>query len=291
MSWRTIAITGRAKLDFKLGYMVVRKQTEQRLFLDDISVIILESTAISLTTHLIKEIINRKIKVVFCDEFHNPIGEVSGLFNHTSSSANILEQIKWNEARKGEVWCEIIREKIYNQAKILYKFGESVKAEMLISYANDVKNADITNREGHSAKVYFNALFGNDFSRGQDSAVNAALNYGYSLILSVFNREIVASGYLTQLGISHHNTYNHFNFSCDLMEPFRPFVDNLVRENDFKEFTSEQKHIMLNLLSTEVIIEGQKNYILKSIAIYTKSVINTMNNTGEIKFVEFYKEE
>jgi len=286
MSWRTVAITGRAKLDFKLGYMVVRKDTEQRVFLDDVSVIVLESTAISLTTHLIKEIINRKIKVIFCDELHNPIGEISSFYNHTSSSANIVLQTKWNDARKGEVWCEIVKEKNRNQAKVLEKFGENAKAGMLHDYANEVKTADTTNREGHSAKVYFNALFGNDFSRGQDNAKNAALNYGYALVLSIFNREVVAFGYLTQLGVNHHNTYNQFNFSCDLMEPLRPLVDCLVRENEFKEFMREEKNIMLGLLSKEVKINGQKNYLLNAISIYTKSVLHAMNDNGDIKFAE-----
>lgn len=290
MSWRTVAITGRAKLDFRLGYMLIRKETEQRVYLDEVSVIVLESTAISLTTYLVKEIIDRKIKTIFCDELHNPIGEVSNFYNHTSSSANIIEQIGWNDVRKGEVWRNIIERKIRNQAKVLNKFGESGKAEMLLHYANSVENSDSTNREGHAAKVYFNALFGNDFSRGKDNSINAALNYGYAIVLSVFSREIVAFGYLTQLGINHHNTYNQFNFSCDLLEPFRPFVDNLVRECEFKDFMREQKHVMLSLLSRAVMIDGQKHYLLNAISIYTKSVLNAMNNCGEISFADFIED-
>ncbi|MCL2079347.1 MAG: type II CRISPR-associated endonuclease Cas1 [Oscillospiraceae bacterium] len=287
MSWRTVAITGRAKLDYRMGYMLIRKDTEQRVFLDDVNVLILESTAISLTTYLLKELASKKVKTIFCDELHNPYGELSPFYNNTSCTANIAEQIAWEKVRKDAVWRNIIKEKIKNQAEVLRSIGECEKAEMLQAYAEDVRDGDISNREGHAAKVYFNALFGNSFSRGQDNQINAALNYGYALILSVFNREIVAFGYLTQLGINHHNTYNYFNLSCDLMEPVRPFVDLLVKTSDFKEFGMTEKHIMLGLLSQEVNVNGQKNYLTNAISVYTKSVLNAINSEDEIKYVHF----
>ena len=95
-----------------------------------------------------------------------------------------------------------------------------------------VELLDASNREGHAAKVYFNALFGMDFTRSADISINAALNYGYSLLLSAFNREISANGYLTQLGIYHNNMFNHFNLACDFMEPYRVIVDWFVKDMD-----------------------------------------------------------
>ena len=288
MSFRTVAITGRAKLDYRMGYMVVRKETEKKIFLDDISVLILENTTISLTAYLIKELINKKIKTIFCDELHNPIGEVVPLYNNTSCPAIIEEQIKWSAEKKAFLWKRIVEEKILNQAIVLEKAGENEKAQMLRGYAKNVKDGDASNREGHAAKVYFNALFGNGFSRGQDNYVNAALNYGYALILSVFNRDIVAYGYLTQLGINHHNTYNYFNLSCDLMEPFRPLVDNAVKNSKFNDFDIDAKHEMLGLLSLEVKIDNQKHYLLNAISIYTKIVLNAMITEDETKFAELF---
>ena len=89
---------------------------------------------------------------------------------------------------------------------------------------------DATNREGHAAKVYFNALFGMDFTRTAENSINAALNYGYSLLLSTCTREIAINGYITQLGLFHDNMFNPFNLAFDLMEPFRPLVDNLIKQ-------------------------------------------------------------
>ena len=96
---------------------------------------------------------------------------------------------------------------------------------MLNGYIKEIKFNDATNREGHAAKVYFNALFGMNFNRNADNAINAALNYGYSIILSAVNREVVSNGYLTQLGLFHDNMFNQFNLSCDIMEPLRILID------------------------------------------------------------------
>ena len=115
---------------------------------------------------------------------------------------------------------------------------------MLISYLPQIEEYDVTNREGHAAKVYFNAVFGMDFSRSQENVTNAALNYGYSLILSAFNREVAANGYLTQLGLFHDNMFNFYNLSCDLMEPFRVLVDRAVKTYGFAELASDEKHLL-----------------------------------------------
>ncbi len=121
-----------------------------------------------------------------------------------------------------------MREKIRQQRQFLSERGKEKEAELLSEYIQEVQWYDETNREGHAAKVYFNALFGMDFSRSQDNNINAALNYGYSIILSAFNREITSNGYLTQLGLYHNNMFNQFNLGSDLMEPFRILVDRMV---------------------------------------------------------------
>ena len=112
---------------------------------------------------------------------------------------------------------------------------------MLQGYIEELEVGDVTNREGHAAKVYFNALFGKDFTRSRDCVTNAALNYGYSLILSCINREVTAHGYITQLGLFHSNMFNQFNLSCDLMEPFRIIIDRWVYKNTPTVFGKEEK--------------------------------------------------
>lgn len=133
--------------------------------------------------------------------------------------------------------------------------GKEKEAALLSEYIREIQWYDETNREGHAAKVYFNALFGMDFSRSQDNYINAALNYGYSIILSAFNREIVANGYLTQIGLFHDNMFNQFNLGSDLMEPFRVLVDRQVCSMKLDEFGHVQKMELVNLLNREVAME------------------------------------
>ena len=161
---------------------------------------------------------------------------------------------------------------------------------LLKQYLTELVIGDATNREGHAAKVYFNALFGMDFSRSAEIPVNAALNYGYSILLSAFNREIVANGYFTQLGICHNNMFNQFNLSSDLMEPFRILVDRYVYFMKSDKFTSEEKQKLINLLNDEVIIDTKRNYVNNAIKIYCKSVFNAINE-NDTALLKFYKYE
>lgn len=146
---------------------------------------------------------------------------------------------------------------------------------------------DATNREGHAAKVYFNALFGMEFSRGAgEGPVNAALNYGYSLLLSAFNREVTACGYLTQLGLFHDNVFNHFNLSCDLMEPFRPLVDMHVAAAPPAALEPEEKRRLLALLHAPVRIAESEQTVLNAIRIYARSVFDALD-AGEAARIRF----
>lgn len=202
MSWRTIVITKRAKLDLQLGFMVVRGEDTTKVALNEIAVVLIESTAVSLTTSLLAELTKRKVKVIFCDEKRNPSSELVSYYGSHDTSNKIRKQIAWRQNTKEAVWTEIVSEKIRKQKELLELLGKE-EAELLSSYLQQIAWNDETNREGHAAKVYFNALFGLDFTRTEDNLINAALNYGYSIILSSFTREIVANGYITQLGLFH----------------------------------------------------------------------------------------
>lgn len=176
-------------------------------------------------------------------------------------------------------------EKIKNQAAVLdyYKLEQS---SQLMEYIEEIELNDKTNREGHAAKVYFNALFGKGFSRSDDCPINAALNYGYSIILSIFNREVAASGYLTQLGLFHDNMFNQYNLSCDLMEPFRPFVDLTVREMNPMKFDKEEKLQIYAMLSEEIRIDGRTQTFINAIKIYCKSIFAAIEE-NDISLIRF----
>lgn len=286
MSWRTVVISKRCKLDLKMGYMVVRGEDTKRIFLDEISVLIIENTAIALTGCLIEELCRRKIKVIFCDVRHNPHSELIPICGSHDDTRKIREQIRWGDDIKEKVWTRIVSEKILNQARLLREIGLPERADMLTEYADEICPNDSTNREGHAAKVYFNALFGADFTRGFDCVVNSALNYGYGILLSLFNREICANGYLTQLGIFHDNIFNHFNLGSDLMEPFRVIVDKYVYYAEYEQFESDQKHDMLKLFHQTCEMGGARQTVINAVGLYVKSVFRAieMQNPSEVRF-------
>ena len=289
MSWRTIVISSSAKLDYKLDYLVVRQEEITKIHLSEISILLIENTAVSITAALLNELIKRKIKVIFCDEKRNPSSELVSYYGCHDSSAKIRNQIRWNDEIKELIWTEIVSEKIRNQRNILKYFNKK-EYFMLDEYLSQIEIGDATNREGHSAKVYFNALFGMDFTRTSDTPTNAALNYGYGILLSTFNREIVANGYITQLGLFHDNMFNHFNLGSDLMKPFRTLVDKIVYNLKPEIFNHNEKMELLNILNKEVIIDGKINYVNNAIKIYCKSVFDAINQQ-DVSLIKFYKDE
>ena len=289
MSWRIVVITKVAKLDLQLGFLVVRGEETIKIHLSEISTLIIENTAVSLTASLLAELVKRKIKVIFCDEKRNPISELIGYYGSHDTSNKIRKQIAWKQQTKEAVWTEIVTEKIRKQKELLEYLGKE-EAKLLSSYLKEIVWNDATNREGHSAKVYFNALFGMEFTRTADIVTNSALNYGYTIMLSAFNREIVANGYITQLGLFHDNMFNPFNLASDLLEPFRVLIDKEVLKMEWEEFGQEQKMQLVNVLNQEVVIDGKKQYVNNAIKIYCKSVFEALNE-DDSSCLRFYKSE
>ena len=288
MTWRTVVITKHSKLEFKLEYLIIKDEDIRKIHLSEISTLIVESTAVSLTAALLYELSKRKIKTIFCDEKHNPYGELTPYYGCTDSPDRLRRQITWEIASKERIWAEIIREKIRRQAMVMRQV-DSECAEALEAFAIQVEPGDNTNREGHAAKIYFNTLFGKAFSRRDDCEINGCLNYGYAIILSAVSREIVGQGYNTQLGIFHHNTFNHFNLACDMMEPLRPLIDLFVLSMDEQTIDSDSKTQMANILNEKVKISGKVNYLNNAIRTYVKSVADAIesNDPNLLQFCDY----
>lgn len=289
MSWRTVMVTSSAKLDYQLGYLVIRKDDILKIHLSEIALLILESTAVSMTAALLSELIKKKIRVIFCDEKRNPCAELVPYYGSHDCSAKLRRQIEWTAEDKATVWTEIVAEKIRKQAEHLADIGRR-ESDLLYGYIDEMEFGDVTNREGHAAKVYFNALFGMDFTRTADNSINAALNYGYGILLSCFNREIVAAGYNTQLGLFHDNMFNPFNLASDLMEPYRPIIDRCVRGMHPMKFEHEEKVEILQLLQQEIYIAGRKEMISNAIKLYCHSVFDAINDK-DVSLIKFYRNE
>lgn len=288
MGWRTVVIANTAKLDYKMSYLVVRSGDEiHRIHISEISVLVIESTAVSLTAYLLCELANNKIDVIFCDHKRMPNGYYLPVYGSHDTSQKIARQVKWTDGVKAMIWRDVIRRKILGQASVLQTSGLYEAADKLMGYIPQIEDNDETNREGHAAKVYFNALFGKAFSRTDaEEVINAELNYGYAILLSDVCREIVCNGYITQIGIHHINQFNEYNLASDLMEPFRPFVDQYVIGFGHKEFSTEEKHKMAKLLDLPVRIDGKVQYLQNAVTIYVKSITDALCE-GVGTFIKF----
>ena len=281
MSFRTVVISRQSKISYKNRFLVVKQEAEEKyVHLSEIDTVIIDSISVSISAYLLKELIDNKINVVFCDEKHNPYGELKSLNGRHNTSKKILKQIEWNVISKENIWMEIVKNKILNQTLLLQKIN-SGSYKLLSGYIKEVKIGDKTNREGHAAKIYFKELFGKEFVRHNDDVINSALNYGYAILLSTINKEIINNGYLTQLGIHHKNEFNEFNLTCDLMEPFRVIIDRYVYDNLERDFDVNYKLDLVNLFNQRFRYNN-KMYVLKDIIeMYVKNTLDNISLESE----------
>jgi len=288
--WRVIVVTGRGKLDLRYNSISIRRDNgTDFIHIGEVNTLILETTTISITAALMCELIKQKVKVIFCDEKSNPHFELLPFYGSHDCSAKIKEQIAWTDFLKESLWTIIVTEKIENQMKLLKKLNKE-EYRILQEYASQIEHNDNTNREGHSAKIYFSALFGNNFSRNKENSLNAFLNYGYQILLSTFNKEIVANGYLTQIGLFHKNMFNYYNLSSDLMEPFRVIIDELAYKENPQKFEKDEKRKLQNILNFKYRINENNHYLSEVIKIYTKSIFDALNS-NDLSLVRFFSDE
>src|SRR5574344_820301 len=177
MSFRTIVIATRCKLEYSMNYLVCRCDDEKRINIDEISTIIVQNVGVSLTAALLSKLMEAKVKVIFCDPQSNPQGELVSYYDNDGNFEKIKGQLAWKEETKNKLWANIIQEKIRNQARNL-SFLKNENATLLQGYAQEVRPGDVSNREGHAARVYFSSCFGSGFSRDLAVPTNAFLNYG-----------------------------------------------------------------------------------------------------------------
>ena len=286
MGWRTIVVNKNCKLSYKNDYLIVRSEELKMIHLSEINMIIVENGMVSITSYLINELANKKIKIIFCYLLHNPSCEMMPYYGSFNTSKKILNQINWTKDKKDEAWKEIVKLKITNQAMLLKKL-EIKGYEKLLEYVNEVRSGDSTNREGHAAKVYFNLLYGMDFIRGRSDNTNVALDYGYSILLSILNREVVSKGYITPIGINHKSEFNQFNLSCDLMEIFRPLIDEVVYTNREFAFDKNYKYKLINVMNQTVTIGDKEQYVSNAISIFISSVFDFLENDKESKIINY----
>lgn len=284
MSFRTVVINKQSKLDYELNYLVVKNDTIVKVLINEITIIIVQNTLSTITTYLLSKLIENKIKIIFCDEKSNPCSELVGYYSNYSNFSRIKKQINWEDDRKNILWKYIIEQKILNSMNLMKINNKDVS--IVVNYMQNVEVGDITNREGHCAKVYFNSLFGKDFARGAECSINKYLNYGYSLIASLINREIKIAGYLTELGIHHIGETNPFNLTYDLIEPLRALVDSFVVLNKVND--ENYKKVFQNIFSYQVILNKKNIYLDNAIHLYVLNILAFLNNEcDKVDFIEY----
>ena len=228
MAFRVIMIENEVDIHIKLNQLVIRKEGKETWVpLDDISVIVMDNLSSKVTVRTLCQLSEQGIGMIVCNQQHLPPGYYGAYDNHSRASKVLGYQINKMGEFSDYIWKEIIRAKIINQAKAYDRLkADREGKQRILDFAEMVENGDITNREAHAAKVYFNLLMGVSFSRGNaDLLLNSGLDYGYAIIRGYLARLCVGYGLNTQIGIHHKNEYNRFNLVDDLIEPIRPFVD------------------------------------------------------------------
>ncbi len=248
--------------------------------LDCISLIIMQSRA-SLTTDLINEVIDKNIPIVICDNKKMPNAYILPYYGVNNRFETISKQINWKNCVKQKVSLEIIRNKIMNQQKAIeLLFG---RKEIYKNYLENLCVENKTKSEAFVARKYFYKLFGNQFNRRDYSnEINRKLNYGYAILASVITCEIINHGYLTEIGINHCAKTNNYNFTYDIIEPFRPIIDVFVYRTRDVEFNSEYKIKLVNLLYEEIIYNKKKYSVLNAIKEYVVSVIKMLDGVNRL---------
>ena len=263
----------------------------KKIHLSEISSIILQNTQVYLSAYLLSELAKCKISLVVADEKCNPIGQYLPLYGAHNASKRVSEQLSWGEPVKKRVWQQVVKEKIRQQARLLEENDQLDAAKALYASREEVRSGDSTNREAHAARLYFTALFGRGFSRDADTSINAALNYGYAVLLSMVNREVVSKGYLTQCGICHRNEYNQFNFSCDLMEPFRPIVDHIANKYAQEIFDQEVRRFLGDLGNYVVVYKGGSYRLRSVVSLYVQDCLAALNKSLAVSEIVGYEQK
>ncbi len=239
MPKQTIVLISPAELSLESNQIkIVQDEQEYLRPIEDVRCLLIDNHSVHLTVPLLNKLSESNVAVVFCNERHLPISMLMDLASNGMQSKYIRGQIDCQQPQKKRIWKQIVEHKIKNQSQLLEKLGYD--RNVLKPYYVNVKAGDTSNREGAAAKVYWKKLFGKDFIRDRfGDAPNNFLNYGYTLLRSFTSRAIMDAGLLPLIGVFHRNYYNSFPLADDLMEPYRPFVDEKV----FELFQSDKNEV------------------------------------------------
>lgn len=253
-------------------------ETEKTIPIEDIGVLILDHTQITITQATLSKLLQHNAAIITCNDTHHPIGLLLCLDGHSLQSRYFRAQIEASMPLKKQLWQQTVEAKITNQAKVLAQEKQANK--LLLSLAQKVKSGDSDNCEAQAAAYYWKHVFGADtnFVRSRTGvAPNNLLNYGYAILRAIVARCLVGSGLLLTLGIFHRNQYNAYCLADDIMEPYRPYVDTIVCDivrmhGTYLEMTPKMKEQLLSVPALDVVIDGNKSPLMNAVQRTTASL-------------------
>ena len=290
MGFRAVCIESRCKCSYSGGYLVVTKtEATTRIHLSEIASITFCTTQAYVSAYLLSELAKAKIPVVFSDEKYLPVAECLPMHGAHNNSARIADQIEWSRPAKKRLWQRIVKDKILLQARVLELNDLSDAAKVLRGYAENVRSGDPDNREAVAAAVYFATMFGGPFNRDLDCPLNYSLDYGYSIILSKVAREVASRGYLTQIGIHHRGDLNPWNLACDLMEPFRPYIDVVIVRTNQDKFDTETRRQLIGIMSDSIRYDDGMYKLGSVIRYYVRDCLDVLEKKKDPSDVKCYE--
>lgn len=263
LGWRNLIISQHAKISLSSGNLLIHTDTEKfHTPISSLNVVVIQTLQAVITTAAVASLSENHVKIIFTGRDGQPICDTSECYPKNRTARLISSQVNWDVSRVANLWTRIVIAKLKNQVSVVELLNKN--ANVLQDELDKIELNDITNREAVVARKYFPLLFGTDFSRSDFTPVNAALNYGYSILLSMVDRVIVAQGYLTCFGIHHDSAGNAYNLGSDLMEPFRPIIDYWVAQQKILDLTPGVKLGLVRLFDLELTYEG-KTEILSNV--------------------------
>jgi CRISPR-associated protein Cas1 len=263
---KTILVERKSKIKLKLLQLHIENDCRKASIpIEDIGFLVLDHVEIYISIPAINYLTQNNVAIIFCNEKHLPNGMLLNLNGHHIQQQLFKQQIDASVPLKKKLWKQTVKEKIKNQGLLL---ASITGKENTFSYlTSKVKSGDTTNMEGVAANFYWKSFFNIDFKRERfGNYPNNFLNYGYAILRAATARALSGSGLLNTLGIHHKNKYNAFALADDIMEPFRPIVDEAVlyiMENyEAQELTTETKSVLLQILTRTVYFKTEKTILM-----------------------------
>lgn len=281
MGFRCVIIENCAHISLSRQQLVIKTDREYTIPVEDLSALLLENRQSTITTAALSHLGQCGCTVFLCDEKHMPCATLLPFAHYSRELSTLRLQLALGTVLKKQLWQQLVIAKIENQARCLALHGNVAAAQGLECMATQVRSGDSTNIEASAAHRYFPALFGPDFSRGDDNGINAALNYGYAILRGHIARTLALYGFLPALGIHHHSELNNFNLADDLIEPFRPIVDLLVSSYFDADIglCPESKRLLFNILNLDILSGKQHHSVSYAIERMVQSLLRSLKES------------